>query len=147
MLNKTNGAKLKVRKLFVSKFDKERLENLLYRAIENGHENKEALKALGTELKNAKIVNPKNIPANIVTMNTKLILKDVKTSKETTYTLVFPDDTDKESGTISILAPIGTAILGYAEGDIIEWPVPSGIRKIQIEKILYQPEAAGDFHL
>jgi regulator of nucleoside diphosphate kinase len=141
------GKRVQERKLFISKFDKERLESLIMRAIEGGHENKGALKALGTELKKAKIVNSKNIPANIVTMNSKIVLKDVNTAKEMTYTLVFPDGSQTESGTLSILAPIGTAILGYGEGDIIEWPVPSGVRKIQIEKILYQPEAAGDFHL
>ena len=139
--------KLNERKLQISKFDKERIIDLITRAIESGHENKKALVDLGAELKKARIVESEDVSADLVTMNTKLVLKDLHNSIERTYTLVFPEDTGKEAGTISILAPIGTAILGYAKGDIIEWPVPSGMRKIKIQDILYQPEAAGDFHL
>jgi len=83
----------------------------------------------------------------VVTMNSKVILRDLDISEEMNYCLVFPKDADIASGAISVLAPVGTAILGYREGDIVEWPVPSGKRRIRIEKILYQPEAAGDFHL
>ena len=79
-------------------------------------------------------------------MNSKVVLRDVDTSAEMTYSLVFPKNADVDAGAISILAPVGTAILGYREGDVIEWPVPSGMRRIRIEEILYQPEAAGDFH-
>jgi regulator of nucleoside diphosphate kinase len=63
------------------------------------------------------------------------------------FVLVFPQDADADLGMISILAPVGTAILGYAKGNTVEWPVPSGVRRIRIEDILYQPEAAGDYHL
>jgi regulator of nucleoside diphosphate kinase len=64
-----------------------------------------------------------------------------------TYVLVFPGDADIDTGAISVLAPVGTAILGYAKGDVVEWTVPSGIRRISIEEVLYQPEAAGHFGL
>ena len=60
-------------------------------------------------------------------------------------TLVFPADADIDAGKLSVLSPVGTALLGYAEGDTVEWEVPAGKRRIRIEKILYQPEAAGDF--
>jgi len=60
---------------------------------------------------------------------------------------VFPDNADISNGRLSILAPIGTALIGYAEGDIIEWPVPSGTAKLKVTKILFQPEAAGNFDL
>lgn len=80
-------------------------------------------------------------------MNSRVRLSDTSKEKDLIYTLVFPRDADAEAGKISILAPIGTAILGYKIGDIIEWPVPLGIRKVKIEEVLYQPEAAGDFHL
>jgi regulator of nucleoside diphosphate kinase len=63
-----------------------------------------------------------------------------------TYSLVFPEDANIESGAISILAPVGTALLGYREGSTVEWAVPSGRRRFKIEKILYQPEASGDLH-
>jgi regulator of nucleoside diphosphate kinase len=86
------------------------------------------------------------MPPEVVTMNTKvMLLMSIPWGDD--YSLVFPKDFDIDAGNISVLAPIGTAILGYREGDIVEWPVPSGIRRIRIEKILYQPEASGDFHL
>jgi len=60
---------------------------------------------------------------------------------------VFPTEADSAEGKISVLAPIGTAILGYRQGDTIEWPVPSGLRKLKVEEVIYQPEAAGDHDL
>ncbi len=80
-------------------------------------------------------------------MNSKVALSDIDTSEEMTYTIVFPKDANIDEGKISVLAPMGTAMLGYRVGDIIEWQVPAGKRRIKIEKILYQPEASGDFHL
>jgi regulator of nucleoside diphosphate kinase len=61
--------------------------------------------------------------------------------------LVFPSEADFDRGRVSILAPIGTALIGYRVGDTVEWKVPSGRRRLRIEEVLYQPEAAGDFHL
>jgi regulator of nucleoside diphosphate kinase len=61
--------------------------------------------------------------------------------------VVFPSEADSEQGKISVLAPVGTALLGYRVGDTVEWVVPGGLRRLKIERILYQPEAAGDYHL
>lgn len=80
-------------------------------------------------------------------MNSMVRLKDLDSGEEMTYTLVFPDMADISSKKISILAPIGTALIGYKVGDSIEWEVPAGIRKLKVEEIVYQPEAAGDYHL
>jgi regulator of nucleoside diphosphate kinase len=80
-------------------------------------------------------------------MNSRLRFVDLDDGDFTEVTLVFPAHADIASGKLSILSPIGTALLGYSEGDKIEWNVPAGKRRIQIEKILYQPEAAGDLHL
>jgi regulator of nucleoside diphosphate kinase len=62
------------------------------------------------------------------------------------YELVYPADADMAHNRISVLAPIGTAILGYRLGDVIEWPVPAGLRRIRVEEVLYQPERAGALH-
>ena len=75
----------------------------------------------------------------------KVALLDLDTSERMEYVLAFPKDANIDNGSISVLAPIGTAILGYAKGDVVEWPVPSGKRRIRIEDILYQPEAAGHY--
>jgi hypothetical protein len=71
----------------------------------------------------------------------------IVSGESNTYSLVFPTEADSEEGKISVLAPIGTAILGYRQGDTIEWPVPSGVRKLKVEEILYQPESSGDDEL
>ncbi len=105
------------------------------------------IEELEAELNRAVIVAPDQVAADIITMNSKVCLKDVDTNKEEIYELVYPEDADIEQNKISVLAPIGTAILGYKVGDIIEWKVPAGLRKFKIEKILYQPEAAKKYYL
>lgn len=135
------------RKIFITEFDKSRLEELIAVATDFGKQKRDDLELLVGELSQAKVVEPKKIPADVVTMNSQVKLRDQKTDEVLEYTLVFPKDADYEKGAISILAPVGTAILGYAVGDVIDWPVPSGNRQLLIEAILYQPEAAGHFHL
>jgi regulator of nucleoside diphosphate kinase len=62
-------------------------------------------------------------------------------------TLVFPSDADVEQDKTSVLAPLGTAVLGYRLGDTFEWRMPGRVRRLKLERVLYQPEAAGDYHL
>ncbi len=135
------------RTLHVTEFDKSRLEELIAVAEEFGGHDRKDLHALAEELKKAKVVSPKVVPADVVTMNSKVVLRDLGTSEEMTFVLVFPKNANIDAGAISVLAPVGTAILGYAKGDVVEWPVPAGVRRIRIEDVLYQPEAAGDYHL
>jgi len=74
-------------------------------------------------------------------------LASAAVAREMLLHLVFPSEADFKLGKISILAPIGTALIGYRAGDTVEWKVPAGIRRLRIDEILYQPEAAGDHHL
>ncbi|MCK9555107.1 nucleoside diphosphate kinase regulator [bacterium] len=141
------GKSMTKRKIYITEFDKARLNELIAVAEEFGDHDRKDLQSLAGELAQAEVVLPRDVLPDVVTMNSKVVLSDIDTREEMTYVLVFPKDADIDNGKISILAPVGTAILGYAKGDIIEWPVPAGIRRIRIEKILYQPEAAGDFHL
>ncbi len=78
-------------------------------------------------------------------MNSKVEILDLDTQETMTYALVFPRDANIDEGRISILAPLGTAILGYRVGDEFEWEMPNGQRRLKIVKIPYQPEAAGDY--
>jgi regulator of nucleoside diphosphate kinase len=135
------------RKIYITELDKMRLEELIEVAEAVDGRHRQNLEALADELDKAEVVPSREVPPDVVTMNSKVVLRDIDTSEEMTYSLVFPRDANLEAGAISVLAPVGTAILGYAVGDVIEWPVPSGIRRIRIERILYQPEAAGDLHL
>ncbi len=118
------------------------------RKIKNSRSDAEwaRIEELEAELNRAIIVDADKIPPDIVTMNSKAYLRDMDTGKDEFYQLVYPEDADIEQNKISILAPIGTAILGYKVGDIIEWKVPAGLRKLKIKKILYQPEAAKEHH-
>lgn len=133
--------------IYITEFDKVRLEELIAVAEEFGDHDRKDLEALAEELDQAEVVLPKDIPPDVVTMNSKVVLRDLNTSETMTYVIVFPKDANIEAGHISVLAPVGTAILGYARGEVVEWSVPSGRRRIRIEDVLYQPEAAGDFHL
>lgn len=136
---------MKKRQIHITAFDKERLDKLVAAARKSGERARSHLEDLAAELSRAEIVESAQVPSDIVTMNSKVIIRDRETSEEETYTLVFPNDADIESGAISVLAPIGTAILGYKEGSDVDWPVPSGKRRIKIEKVIYQPEASGRF--
>jgi regulator of nucleoside diphosphate kinase len=139
---------MKPRRICISTFDRERLEELLAEALAFGHHDRSDLEELATELERARAVKPDRVPSGLVTMNSRIVLRDLDTGDEKSYSLVFPSEADIGRGAISVLAPIGTAVLGYAEGDELEWPLPSGKNKrMRIEKVTYQPEAEGDFHL
>jgi len=131
----------------ITEFDFQRLNRLLRQAEHSDYRGSEYLAELQTELDHAQLVPSHAISQEIVTMNSKVVLLDLATRKEETYTLVFPEDADLSQGKISILAPIGTAMLGYGIGDTFEWEVPAGKRRLKVKRIIYQPEAAGDYHL
>ena len=133
--------------IYITDNDMKRLKELIMVAKEFGNKDKKYLRELEDELDKGEVVNSRDIPNNIITMNSKVRLRDINTQKEMICWLVFPDDSNADQGKISILAPIGTALLGYKVGDIIEWKVPAGLTKLKVEEILYQPEAAGDYQL
>ena len=135
------------REIYVTEFDKMRLTELVQVAAEFGRQDKEYLSVLEGELDRSKVLPSKDVPKDVVTMNSRVRVRDLDSEKETTYSLVFPRDADISENKISILAPLGSALLGYRVGDVIEWKAPAGLRRIRIEEILYQPEAAGDYHL
>lgn len=101
---------------------------------------RESLNILEAELNRATIVEQNKVPGNVVTMNSVVCLMDIESEKKEIYKLVYPNDADIEENKISVLAPIGTAIIGYRAGDIVEWRVPAGARKILIKEIIHQPE-------
>lgn len=131
----------------ITEFDLERLKKLLEDAAHTEYRGSDYLARLQAELDRAEVVLPHAVSQTVVTMNSTVVLLDLDTNEEETYTLVFPENADLAGGKISILAPVGTAMLGYEVGDTFEWDVPAGVRRLKIEQILYQPEAAGDYHL
>jgi regulator of nucleoside diphosphate kinase len=103
--------------------------------------------ALDAELYRAHIVDRRFVPADVVTMNSELVYEDVDTGARRTVRVVYPKDADSKRGWISVLAPIGSALLGLRVGQEIEWPVPHGSKRVRVVELRYQPEASGDFHL
>ena len=134
-------------KIYISEFDLKRLKELIKVAEEFGDKRTvQYLEELDEELDRADLVKPQEIPNDVITMNSTFRLRDLDRGEEAVYMLVFPGEADSAKGKISILAPIGTAVLGYRLGDTIEWDVPAGLKRFKVEEIVYQPEAAGDYH-
>lgn len=131
------------RTIYITEADMNRLRPLMG-AMKNPRDD---LRALQNELEQARVVAPVDLPPDVITMNSKAKLRDLETSEEMTYTLVFPDEANIEEDKISVIAPIGTAMLGQRVGDEIQWEVPAGTVQLRVEQVLYQPEAAGHFHL
>ena len=94
--------------------------------------------ALAGELRRARVVPGAQLPPDVVTMNSTVRLRDLETGEEETYTLVYPADADIAENKLSVLAPVGTALLGYRAGDVVEWPVPAGVSRFRIEEV-HQP--------
>jgi regulator of nucleoside diphosphate kinase len=135
------------KQIYISDFDMKRFKWLSSNSHKFDDLYKKHLYELEKELKDAVIVEPQNIPADVITMHSKFRIKDLDTGEEFIYTLVFPFDADIEQNNLSVLAPIGVAVIGCRVNDEIEWEVPLGKRKIRIEEIIYQPEAEGNFYV
>jgi regulator of nucleoside diphosphate kinase len=135
------------RSIFITQFDLDRLTRVINAYSPQNDFDQENMERLLYDLERATIVDSKDVPANIVTMNSKVYLRDVDSEQETIFTLVFPQDADMAENKVSVLAPVGSAVLGYKAGDIIEWKVPARIKRLKIESVIYQPEAAGNYHL
>ncbi len=98
------------------------------------------LTGLAAELDRAVVVDDAHVPDDVITMHSEARLVDEETGEEMVCKLVFPDEADIAQMRISVLAPIGTAMLGYRVGDRFEWEVPAGKRTLLVKEILYQPE-------
>jgi regulator of nucleoside diphosphate kinase len=102
---------------------------------------------LESELQRAVIVAQRDVSPDVVTMNSEVVYEDVATGARRTIRVVYPKDADVAAGRISVLAPVGAALLGLRVGQEITWRVVNGIKRIRVVAIPYQPEAAGDFTL
>ena len=126
----------------VTESDYERLCSLIESSRRLHQRDAERLDELENELNRAAIVKSSDVSSDVVTMNSRVRMKDLNSGRELTYQIVFPKDADISENRISVLAPLGTALLGYRVGATVEWRVPSGIRRLRILDVEYQPEAA-----
>lgn len=129
--------------IFISSKDAARLESLVDSLPRGSFPGKEALEE---ELARAEIVEPEDMPPTVVTLNSTVRFRVTSSDEEFTLTLVHPRDMDSSSSKISILAPVGSALLGLSQGDEIEWPKPGGgLLRVRIVEVTYQPERAGRY--
>lgn len=132
--------------MHITEIDYERItESIASAAL--GRKNPEIADRLMKELKAAKTFPSEKISRNIVTMNSRALLREVTSGREIEITVTYPEDADSKQQKISVFSPIGVALLGCREGDVTSWRVPGGIGRFKVEKVLYQPEAAGDYAL
>lgn len=130
--------------IIISSLNAERLDNLLENLSDASHPGKAALEA---ELDRADIVAPEEIPADVVTMNSTVRFVVESSQEPFCLTLVYPNETEGKADRISVLAPVGSALLGLSVGDAIEWPKPGGgMLHVRIEAVLEQPERSGAYH-
>ncbi|MDW7645477.1 MAG: GreA/GreB family elongation factor [Desulfuromonadales bacterium] len=133
--------------LTFTEHDVERLEIILEGAQRSASLKKSHLEALADELEKGDIVSSREIGADVVTLNSRVRLRDLDNDKEMEVTLVLPMGSNFSEGRLSVTSPLGIALLGYTAGSVIEWQGQAGYRKARIEAVLYQPEAAGHYHL
>ena len=129
-------------RIFITEDDCERLRRLIAGRRGANPSDHEYLDTLEQELDRAELVEPGAIPRDVVTMNSEVRLKDLDSGETLVYRLIFPTQMRTENS-ISVLAPIGTAMLGYRVGAVIEWRVPKGVRRLKVLEVIYQPESAG----
>jgi regulator of nucleoside diphosphate kinase len=103
--------------------------------------------ALESELHRARIVAQAEVPGDVVTMNSEVVYEDLATGARRVIRVVYPKDADVATGRVSVLAPMGSALLGLRVGQNISWRVPGGLKRVRVVEIRYQPESAGDFAL
>ena len=125
----------------ITRLDMQRLERLLDSLDEFGP----GAEALQAELDRAEVVGHDEVPAGVVTMNSRVHCREESSGKDYQLTLVYPEDAGGE-GKVSILAPVGCALLGLSVGQHIDWPAPGGKQlKLTLLEVEYQPEAAGEY--
>ena len=136
-----------MKQVIITKQDYNKINRSITEAKARNSIKKEEAEKLLAELKSAKIVDQAEIDKDVVTMNSivKIHFQNNKTNME--FQLVYPADADLKQKKISIFSPVASALIGYKVGDEIDWLIPSGMTKIIIDEVIYQPEAAGDFDL
>lgn len=133
------------RTIFITELDMKRLRHLLQSAKRFLPRDGQHLAELEQELDHAETVTAESIPPDVVTLNSRVRVRDLDSERESVYELVLPSEADVAAKKISIFAPIGTALLGYRAGDTVEWMVPGGLRRLKLLDLVYQPEAAARF--
>ena len=130
--------------IMITKVDYSRLNALILRQLDENAYNLRELNFLNIEIKRARKIDSKKIDPDVVTMNSEVLLKFLKNGQTKTVKLVYPEKASFKDGLLSVLSPLGSAMLGYKKGDIVSFHSPGGIQTVRIDDILFQPEANGE---
>lgn len=134
-------------KLIINRLDYARIKKSINDARQSGSISNREAEKLMAELDAAEIVDPEAIPNNIVTMNSIVKVSFLHNGKQVQFQIVYPDQANLKEKKVSIFSPVATALIGYKVGDEVDWVVPTGLTRIRVDEIIYQPEAAGDYEL
>lgn len=126
-------------RIYISERDAKRLQTLVELAPTIDARQKEYLTRLAGELNRAHVLPEDRLPGDVITMYSEVELEDLSDGEILTYTLVFPEEADASAGRISILAPIGTGMIGYRAGDEFQWETPGGIMRLRVRKVTPRP--------
>jgi len=125
----------------VDESDARRLRGLLAVHGEASVRDEEHLRQLEMELERATVLESADVPSDVITLQSRVEVLDLVTGQRNQYRLVLPSNARVASNRISVLAPLGTALLGYREGDEVSWRMPGGVRRLLVERVR-QPSAA-----
>ena len=128
--------------IVVTEADARRLRGLLAARRASGFRDEAHLDDLASELERALLVSADAVPADVVVMDSAVRVRDLSNGEPREFTLVYPAEADLAAGRISVLAPLGTALLGFREGDEVEWLMPGGLRRLRIEQVRSRNETA-----
>ena len=130
--------------IIINEFDAERIDRLLEQPA---YANSPVANALNDELDRAQMCAPVDMPHDVVSMNSQVKFRDLTTGEERVRTLVFPANMTDSATQLSVMAPVGAALLGLRTGSTIHWELPGGTSThLEVLELLYQPEAAGEFN-
>ncbi|MBD1405156.1 nucleoside diphosphate kinase regulator [Leclercia adecarboxylata] len=129
--------------IIINELDAERIDRLLEQPA---FASLPIASALNDELDRAQMCAPQDMPANVVTMNSQVKFRDLTTGEVRTRTLVYPAQMTDSSTQLSVMAPVGAALIGLRTGDTIHWELPGGTAThLEVLELVWQPEAAGEY--
>ena len=131
---------MKGHSIIVTDADMDRLSRLVLALKHSLFLDQLQLESLEQTLESAEVTSSERIPRDVIKMNSSIRVLDLDTRKKELYTLVFPENADISTSRISVLAPVGIALLGRRQGDVIETKVPGGARRLRVERVLQRPE-------
>ena len=130
------------RPIYVTRLDAIRLRALQHRQTDASLRDQDNLRSLLAEIERANVAEPDAMPPDVISMGSRIWVRDLVTGARSEYTLVFPAEANVAARRLSVLAPLGTALLGCRQGDEVVWEMPGGVRRLRVELVGPDSDAA-----